>query len=71
MSKALAKSQSVKSPATLLEAVIDSLHSAASQQPGLIKDPPRCCGLIRVANGDRWNDCYVTNAFKQAAREKR
>ncbi len=33
--------------------------------------PPRCRGLIRVANGDRWNDCRYINVFKQAAREKR
>lgn len=39
MSKTLARTQGVKPPSTMLEAVIDSLHSAASHQPGVDERP--------------------------------
>ncbi len=39
MSKSVSKSSSGKPPSTMLEAVIDSLHSASSHQPGVDEKP--------------------------------
>lgn len=39
MSRTLAKSQGVKPPSSMLEAMIDSLHAASSHQPGVDEKP--------------------------------
>lgn len=71
MRKTLAKPQGFKPPATMLEAVIDSLHSASSHQPGVDEKPAALLWADPVENGDHWYDCRYINVFKQAARERR
>lgn len=52
MSRTPVKTQGVKPPATMLEAVIDSLHSASSHQPGVDEKPAALLWADPVANGD-------------------